>query len=478
MLVQELFKSERGLLSSWVLFFIMAAVPAFADIAAIRDLLKSGKFSEANQACDRGLKEQPSNAALLTLKGFSLRGMGETSGGLNAFRLALIASPTYGPALQAAAQLEFEARDPRARQRLESILRLQPSNEVAHSMLGELAFERRDCARALTHLAKVEQRPLVRWQAGVCHYVLEHWMEAARDFEMLLKLREHPPTRFNLALSYWRSGSHAQTLAALRELNDAESLSLRAAALKALKQVPKALEVLQAAVRQYPHDERLLQELAVVCLDQNAIELGISVLEAGVENNPASVRLLTALGVFRVRLGETDKGEAHFTEARRLAPKSGLGEVATASTMMQLGLAGEAVKVLRKLPVDEPMVALTLARALLFNSPSPTDKAEAKKLLATVIGREPSNVAARSLLGKTMAQAGATQQALLQLEAALKVDPSHRATVYQLMTIYKKQGRSADASRMSVKLRELLAKEKAEELEAQEYQLSLAPVQP
>jgi hypothetical protein len=46
------------------------------------------------------------------------------------------------------------------------------------------------------------------------------------------------------------------------------------------------------------------------------------------------------------------------------------------------------------------------------------------------------------------------------------------------MTIYKKQGRQADASRMGAKLRELLAKEKAEELEAQEYQLSLAPVQP
>jgi cytochrome c-type biogenesis protein CcmH/NrfG len=145
---------------------------------------------------------------------------------------------------------------------------------------------------------------------------------------------------------------------------------------------------------------------------------------------------------------------------------------------MQLGLAGEAVRVLRKLPANEPMVALTLARALLFDSPSNADKAEARNLLAAVIAREPSNVAARSLLGKTLAQDGATQQALLQLEAALKLDPSHRATVYQLMTIYKKQGRQADASRMGAKLRELLAKEKAEELEAQEYQLSLAPVQP
>lgn len=475
---QELFKSERGLLSSWILFFFLAAVPALADIAAIRDLLKSGKFAEANQACDRDLKTQLTSAALWTLKGFSLRGLGDNSGGLKAFRRALKVSPSYAPALQAAAQLEFEARDPRAQATLTSIVRLDPNNGVAHSMLGELAFESRDCVTALTHLSKVEQKPTVRWQQGVCHFSLERWKDAATDFESLLKLREHPPTRFNLALSYWRAGSAAQAVEALHGLDDADSLSLRASAWKALKQVPKALEVLQAAVRQYPNDERLFQELALLCLDQNAIELGVSILEAGVRNNPASVRLLTAMGVFRVRLGETEKAEVLFAEARRLAPKSGLGEVATASTLMQLGLAGEAVKVLRKVPIDEPMVALTLARALLFDRPSNADKTEARNLLAVVIAREPSNVAARNLLGKTLAQDGATQQALLQLEAALKLDPSHRATVYQLMTIYKKQGRQADASRMGAKLRELLAKEKAEELEAQEYQLSLTPVLP
>ncbi len=478
MRVQELFKSERGLLFSWILFFFLAAVPALAGIAAIRDLLKSGKFAEANQACDQDLKTQPSNAALWTLKGFSLRGMGDNSGGLKAFRSALRLSPAYAPALQAAAQLEFEARDPRAQATLAAIVRLEPANPVAHSMLGELAFENRDCVTALTHLSKVEQKPIVRWQQGVCHFSLERWKEAATDFELLLKLREHPPTRFNLALTYWRAGSAAQALEALQGLDDADSLSLRGAALKALKQVPKALEVLQAAVRQYPNDERLFQELALLCLDQNAIELGVSILEAGVRNNPASARLLTALGVFRVRLGETDKGDALFAEARRLAPKSRLGEVGTASTLMQLGLAAEAVKVLRKLPVDEPMVALTLARALLFDRPSASDKTEARNLLAAVIAREPSSVAARSLLGKTLAQDGATPQALVHLEAALKLDPSHRATVYQLMTIYKKQGRQVDASRMGAKLRELLAREKAEEFEAQEYQLSLAPVLP
>lgn len=470
------FKSERGLLSSWLLFFMVAAVPAFANVAAIRDLLKAGRFAEANSACDRELKAQPSNEALLTFKGFALRGIGDTNGGLAAFRKALKASPGYAPALQAAAQLEFDARDQRARGTLETIVRLQPSNETAHAMLGELAFESQDCARALTHLAKAEKKPLARWRQGVCLFRLERWKEAAQEFRSLLSLREHAPTRFNLALAHWRAGDAGQALQALEGLADADSLSLRAAAFRALKEVPMALEVLQAAVRQYPHDERLFQELALLCLDQNAIELGVSILEAGVANNPASVRLLTALGVFRVRLGETGKGEAHFAEAQRLDPKSGLGGVARASTLMQLGLAGEAVKVLRNLPDREPMVALTLARALLFDTPSVGEKAEARKLLVAVIAREPSNVAARSLLGKVLIQDGEMQQAISQLEAALRVDASYRPAVYQLMTAYKKQGRTADVARMGARLRELLAVEKSDELEAQGYQLSQAAV--
>ena len=124
---QDQFKSERGLLSSWVLLLLIAAVTAFANVAAIRDLLKAGRFAEANSACDQELKAQPSNEALLTLKGFALRGIGDTSGGLAAFRKALKASPSYAPALQAAAQLEFEGRDPKARGTLETSSRLSPA---------------------------------------------------------------------------------------------------------------------------------------------------------------------------------------------------------------------------------------------------------------------------------------------------------------------------------------------------------------
>ena len=93
--------------------------------------------------------------------------------------------------------------------------------------------------------------------------------------------------------------------------------------------------------------------------------------------------------------------------------------------------------------------------------------------MAAVITREPSNSAALSLLGKTLAQDGETPQAVTHLEAALRVDASNRTALYQMMVLYKKQGRAADAARMSAKLSKLMVQEKAEELDAQRYQLSL-----
>jgi tetratricopeptide (TPR) repeat protein len=465
-------KSERGLRSSWLLVGLIAAVPVFADIAAIRELVRAGRFAEAVGACNRELRVSPSSAPLWTLKGFALQGQGDRAGGLDAFRSALRFAPTYAPALQAAAQLEFESKDPRARQTLETVLRLEPTNQTARAMLGELAFAAQDCPGVVDFLRTAEDTPINRWRRGVCLHLLERWQDAAGEFAALLALREHAPTRFNLAVARWRAGNIRGTLEALGPLDDPDAMSLRAAALQASNDTPKALEVLQAAVRRYPQQERLLIDLAMLCLEQNAIELGISVLQAGITHIPGSARLLTALGVLHVRAGDVARGEARFQEAIQLAPATGLGQVATASTMMQLGLALDAVKVLRKLPAGDPMVDLTLARALLLNNPDTSAIAEAGKLLGGVIAREPSNAAARSLLGKTLAQRGQWQASVAQFEAALRIDPEDRTAAYQLVLLYRRLNRTADSLRMQNKVRQLMADEKNTEFERQRYELS------
>jgi tetratricopeptide (TPR) repeat protein len=472
MLVRARSRWERGLRFRWLLLLALGAATAYADVNAIRELIRGGRFAEAAAACDRELKLSPANPAVWTLKGFALQGSGAAAESLAAFRSALKLDAHYAPALQAAAQLEFEARDARARSTLETILQKDPGNATAHAMLGELAFEREDCPSVLRHYANSAKPPAVRWRVGVCAFQMEQWPVAAAEFSALLALREHGPTRYNLGLTHWRAGNPEATLEALGKLDDADSLSLRAAALRASKRIPEALALLQSAIERYPLDERLLLDLALLCLDQNSIELGVSVLDAAVARLPKSVRLHTALGVFHVRAGRFEQGNASFQTAIGMSPGAGMGQVATASTLMQMGLAEDAVRLLRPLPLSEPMVALTLARALLLKNASVQERAEAKKLLAGVITREPSLAAARSLLGKAHAQDGENALAVRQLEEALRLDPADRTAVFQLLTVYRKLGRVADANRLSVRLRQLLAQEKSDELESQRYSLS------
>lgn len=451
--------------SSILAIFLAASLNG--DVAGIRELIRAGRFAEAVAACDRDLSTAPSNAALLTLKGLALRASGDSAGALVSLRAALKVAPASLPALQAAAQLEFEARDPLAARRLEAIIRGDPANATAHAMLAELTFKTRDCAKALGHFAKTEKTPSARWRTGVCLFALERWPEAAVEFEALLRLREHAPTRYNLALSYWRAGDAASTLRALGALRDADAMSLRGAAQRARKEIPQALETLQTAVAAFPDHEPLLLDLAMLCLDQNAVELGIAVLESGVARFPKSARARTALGVFRARAGKTAEAEADFQLAASLSPESGMGQVAAAMAMIELGLAPEAAALLRKQQDGGPMVTLMLARALLQSTPP--GLAEAKKLLLTL----PANDAAvRDLLGKVYAQEGNTAAAIGAFEAALRLDPYDRASAHQLMALYRKAGRAADATRMSARVRELMAREKADDADKQRYSLS------
>ncbi|MBM3727338.1 MAG: tetratricopeptide repeat protein [Acidobacteria bacterium] len=83
-------------------------------------------------------------------------------------------------------------------------------------------------------------------------------------------------------------------------------LSLKAAILHARGDVPGALALLNRGVGDHPGDEDLLMDLALLCLDQNSVDLGIRVLEAGAARFPGSVRLAMMLGVFLVRASRSD----------------------------------------------------------------------------------------------------------------------------------------------------------------------------
>jgi Flp pilus assembly protein TadD len=452
---------------------ILTAAPLLADLASIRGLIRTGSFAEAIAECDREIQAAPRSFAHHTMKGLALLAAGDKSSALSAFRQALAINPAYEPALQAAAQIEFENRDPGAIKTVESLLRVDSSSETAHAMLASLLFDRRSCDAAISHFEKAPtalQAPSMKWQYGVCLVVAQRWKDASVQFDSLLQLREHAPTRYNLALAQWNAKDYRAAVSTLTPMDapgaDADAMRLLASAQEALGDTPKAFSVLQRGIQQNPRNEQLLIDLTILCLDHKALEIGLEVVRAGIQASPGSAKLLTLLGVLLVRSGDMAKGQKAFQEAQQLSAGSGLGRIGLASTLMQMGLAADAAQLLREqLAVGGPdaKTELTLARALLLKDSSQDEKHEAAALLQRVLKEEAANAAAHGLLGKVYIQLGDTHNATTELAEAVRLDPADRVSTYGLMTIYKQAGRTKEAAGLATRIRSLLDKEKADE---------------
>src|SRR6185295_908137 len=188
---------------------------------------------------------------------------------------------------------EFEDRDSNAKNTLESVLRVSPSSETAHAMLAVLLFESRSCEAALPYFEKATgagQSPSVKWQYGVCLLERQRWPDAAKQFVSLLQLREHAPTRYNLALAYWNARDYQSAVSTLQPLDgpdaDDDVRRLLASALEAAGDTPKAYAVLQRAIEQNPQDERFLVDFAVMCMDHKAPDLSLEAVRAGIRHAP------------------------------------------------------------------------------------------------------------------------------------------------------------------------------------------------
>jgi Flp pilus assembly protein TadD len=463
--------------------------PLYGDFGAIRDCIRRGDFVAALPACDRELKANPRDYQIWTLKGIALQSLGRSGESLEAFRRALALSPKFLPALEGAAQIEYQEHDPHCRETLQKILAASPDTPTAHAMLGVLAFEGKDCASAVRHYEKAGDAaldPVARWQLATCYFRLERWDGAETQFRKLLRLRDNDEIRYNLALVQWKARRPADAIATLEPIArtaapDADAMSLLAAAYESNKEAPEALSALRRALEIHPGDETLYIDLGAFCLEHNAIPLGIEVLEVGAGNVPQSARIRAMLGILEARGGFTEKAEAAFQSAERMAPDASLGSVGLAVTLMHLNAADSAADMLRaRLPrhPDDVPILTTLAQAILQIGTSAADLNEARQLLEKAVRLERGNGRARSLLGKLYMQLDDIAKAVPILESAIRLDPTDRMATYQLMLAYRRQGRTREASRLQEKVRILLEAERDEEAEAGRFQLVRSPERP
>src|SRR5581483_9497891 len=120
-----------------------------AQVSSIAAALQAHEYQKALQLLQPALQQAPGNPQLWMLQGLAYAGKGNSQSALTSYQRAIKISPDYHPALEGAAQIEYETGSAEAVPLLEHILKLRPDDSTSHAMLAVMAEKNGDCSTAV-----------------------------------------------------------------------------------------------------------------------------------------------------------------------------------------------------------------------------------------------------------------------------------------------------------------------------------------
>lgn len=446
-------------------------------------------FARALQILDSALEQHPADWNLWTLRGRVLVNMNRQKEALEAYRHAISLQASFIPALEGAAEIEYDSGNSQAEETLHRIVTLQPDNQPAHAMLAELAYERHDCKNAVAHFDRapdpVNQKSEALQQFGACLFKLNEPDQAATMFRRAVSLDPgNSDAAFDLGLSLLEAGHPADAIDALRPLADeplpeSDVLNLLGEAYESAHQTQEAIKVLRRAVELYPKDPQNYEYLASLCVKHYAYDIAGEVLDAGIVQLPESAPLRTMRGLVYMLTGQKSDAERSFNVATQLAPQDTYGRLGMGIALSFSGEGSSSVDVLREQVARNPNDAdanYFLAQVLLQQSSEPgTPKyEEARRALRKALGAKPDFIQARFLEAKIDLQLHHDSDAIANLERIVKLDATFGNAIYLLLQAYARTGRKEDAKKLAISLHDILAAQLARQ--SQTVLLVKAPV--
>jgi tetratricopeptide (TPR) repeat protein len=455
------------------------------QVNAVTAGLRSGKFAEALQLLQPLLRQSPSNPQLLTLQGLAYSGDGHKQEALASFQNALKTSPDYLPALEGAAQIEYEKNGPQAAALLQRVLKIAPEDPTANAMLASVAYKSHNCPEAVSHFEKagsvLQSEPAALRQYGTCLARMKRYDSAIAVFQRLIELPGGERTdRVRLASLQMSSGKPGNTIAllqpALQDHPDAAVLSLAAEAYEEQKDTPQAVKLLHQALVENPKDTDLYLQFADLSFVHQSFQVGVDMMNAGLKLQPNAAPLYLARGVLYVQLADYDHAEADFEKAEELDPQLSVSDAARGMIAQQKDDLDKALAVVRarliKKP-DDPLLLYVQADVLVQKNPdvgSP-EFTEAIAAAQRAVKLQPGLVAARDTLAKLYLQADKDQLAVEQSRESLRYDPNDQVGLYHLIVGLRRTGQKDELPALLQRLAELRQKATREEGEHNRYKL-------
>jgi tetratricopeptide (TPR) repeat protein len=255
---------------------------------------------------------------------------------------------------------------------------------------------------------------------------------------------------------------------------------------------PEAIRALSVAAQQDPQDQQVRSRLAMTQFgaDQYADavktfdEMGVAVTRDPrlayafgyslvkinqpkratevlnqLSNLEMSAEMLISVGDLYGVLEDYEHAIASYRRAISLNPTIPKARYKMGAALLRLSRPGDAVHELQaelKISPDDPDVQYNLAYALLQTS----QKEQALELLRSILDRYPNHPQAQYQMGKTLLDEGQFNDAVHHLELAAKLDPGRDYIHYQLLTAYRRVGRTDEAERESKIYKEIKARKR------------------
>jgi len=455
------------------------------QIDVIASTLRNKEFSRALELLRPALQQSPGDARLWAMQGTAYAGGEKTKDALASFQTALKIDPDYLPALQGAAQIEFAAGSAAAIPLLRRLLRLRPDDPIGHGMLAVLEYQQGNCAAAVPHFQKASTLFDAKSDAlhayATCLVRLKQTERAVVVQQRAVELNPED-RRERQVLASFQLMAHTPeraltTLDPLLGVNpDASTLELASAAHEALHDTGKAVDVLRQAILLDPRNVNLYVDFAAIAATHQSFEVGINVVNDGINLLPSAAPLYFARGVLNVQLAEYDKAEADFEKAYELDPSQSLTVAAQGLAAVQRNdlthaLADVQQKLVRR--PDDPILLYLEADVLTQQGVAPgsaefqTALRSAKKALALRPGLGP----AHSVLGKLYLEAGQYSEAAAQCRKALEIDPKDQTSLYHLIQALRKTEKKGEIPELLKRLALLRQEATKDEREHYRYKL-------
>jgi Flp pilus assembly protein TadD len=488
-----------------------AQKPPDSDYARAEVLVRQGGWDSGIAILKPLLAANPGNLKARNLLGIALTGKGDLEGANREYRRILKLAPKFYPALSNLAINELALKEVASAERhLNAALKLAPDDPTILAYLGEIAYNRGDYKDAATHLSRagtLSQKPVV------AAHLARSYLETAREqdalellrkldksalvpkaqFDLGLALAQHDlfaeaipyfelvrqsypdsyDVGFDLANCYVEARQFPQAIEVLRALKErghkaAELDSLLGEAYAGNQQITEAINALREATILSPQDEDNYLDLAVLCIDHDAYDLGLEILNVGLHYRPDSDRLIFQRGILHAMQSQFDLADKDFQLASKLAPEKNLSYVGLGVSYMQTGNLPEAVRILRQRAKEKPddyTLQYLFGEALIRSGVTPGDAqfAEAQAALEQSVKLSQTFAPARVELAKLRLREGQVNEAVELLETARKLDPADKAAYSQLAIAYRSQGKPELAAAMLSKLAKLNEEDRVKE---------------